>query len=62
MNEGILKQIQEDAEALMTLENGRMYPDLVTRSNVAKSVNEMARLYGQRILSNTVRLMESAGK
>lgn len=62
MNKETLKQLKEDAAAIMALESGRMYPDVIAGSNTPKSTVEIARLYGQRIVTNTEKLMESAGK
>lgn len=62
MNKEILEQLKEDAAAIMALESGRMYPDVITGSNAPKSTVEIARLYSQRIVTNTEKLLESVGK
>lgn len=62
MNKEILEQLKEDAIAITNLESGRMYPDVITGSNTPKSTIEIARLYGQRIVTNTEKLLESVGK
>lgn len=62
MNKEILEQLKEDAVAITNLESGRMYPDVINGSNAPKSTVEIARLYGQRIVMNTEKLLESVGK
>ncbi|MEG0078811.1 MULTISPECIES: hypothetical protein [Enterococcus] len=62
MNKEILEQLKEDAVTITNLESGLMYPDVITGSNTPKSTVEIARLYGQRIVMNTEKLLESIGK